>query len=129
MILLVLIPSFIPYKTVSVPEWKIKVLKRDGQLAPQTEVSQSWWDYGVLDKKEEIRISDNEGNVIFPQRTFFSPLAVRGLLYFFDSVNNIVMMHGSIVGNTALVSANKTDSNWLWYKQGSELKEILQLRF
>lgn len=125
---MVLIVVFIPYKTISVPEWKIKVLKRDGQPASQIEVSQTWWDYGVLEKKEEIRISDEEGNLTFPERIFWSPLAVRGMFYFFDSVNNIVMMHGSIRGNTALISANKTDSNWLWYKQGSELKEILQLR-
>ena len=128
-ILLVLILLFIPYRTVSVPEWKIKVLQRNGQSAPQIEVSQEWWDYGILEKKQDVLVSDNEGDLTFPERAFFSPLAVRGLLFFLDSINYFVKPHGAIRGNKSLVRANKTDSVWLWYKQGDNLAEVLQLYY
>ena len=123
--LMVLAVILIPYNSTSVPEWKITTINSLGQPLTQIKVTQTWFDYGVLGEKKEVRISDSEGNVIFPERRFSCSLAFRVLFRFFDSVNQISMMHGASEGGTAVISAGIVYPSHIWYKNGGELKKVI----
>ena len=128
LILFLLVIVLTPYKTVSVPEWKLRVIRPDGQPVPEIEVIQDWSDYEILGEKRDIRVSDTEGFVTFSEKTFWSPLAFRTVLYFLDSIKAVAMPHGTGKGSSATVWTKKVDSLWLFYKQGDELKDTLQLK-
>lgn len=119
---------FFPYKTTVVPEWKIKVVDERGRPFADVRVAQQWDHYSYRIGAIEEQYSDENGYVVFPERT------VRvGLLYrFLRSCLAILLTlaHGS-TGAQATVWATTPESvsEFIKYEPGKPLvKEIILRR-
>src|SRR5947209_16359770 len=72
----------VPVQTTVVPEWRLRVVTKDGRPCAGVTVSESWEDYtlelesgkGIEDKK-----TDQDGYVTFPQRVVRATLFTRSL--------------------------------------------------
>jgi hypothetical protein len=68
----------IPFPTGVVPEWKLRVLDRDGNPISGERVRETWQHYSLEgDGHEDERLTDQNGYVVFPARKIWSPLLWR----------------------------------------------------
>jgi hypothetical protein len=72
-VILALILIF-PYKTVIVPEWKIRADNEDGRPVSHARFRQHWDNYSYDISGIEFREADDNGYVILPERSFYAPL-------------------------------------------------------
>ena len=84
-----------PFETTIIGEWKLRVIDEQGKPAPDVPISESWDNYriGVPDQTE-ILVSDNNGYIVFPQRTVRISLFKR----FLGIIANALRMHGHSEG-------------------------------
>ena len=75
-LLLLAVVMLMPYQTTVVPEWRIRVVDRDGAPVVGEPVREIWQHYSLEgDGHEEERLTDENGYVVFPERTIWaSPL-------------------------------------------------------
>ena len=74
MLFLTLVAGFcFPIKSTSILEWQIQIVNESGEPLPNKEVQQTWYHYGDWEN-QEIRTSDENGIVVFPQRDYYSPV-------------------------------------------------------
>lgn len=67
-----------PWKTTVVPEWKVRIIDENGAPLTRTGVRQVWQHYDVESKvHRQDLLTDNDGYVIFPERTVRGALVVR----------------------------------------------------
>jgi len=67
-----------PWKTIVVPEWRVRIVDQSGVPLAHTGVREIWQHYDIESKgHEQDLVTDNEGYVTFPERTVRGPLAVR----------------------------------------------------
>ncbi len=90
-----------------------------------TSVRQEWRHAGVLGIQSELRKTDEDGTVIFPERTFFAPVILRFGAISFDTINNFLMMHGGAKGIHSRVVCPDGSRNWLEYTPEREMKHEL----
>lgn len=120
--------SLVPYKTVSIPEWKIQLVDPSGRAVESIEVVQEWEHYNLVGEESETLISDQSGIVIFPARTYYAPLLFRILFRSLDVINSIAMLpHGSGIGARSTVIAKKAFSARLYYHEGEQLEHTLKI--
>jgi hypothetical protein len=124
-IILLAIFLLTPYRTTSIPEWQIRLVNEDGSSARNLGVVQEWSHYSALGMRSEVRETDDSGQVIFPARDLYCPLAGRILLRTIDLLNNIAMPHGATVGPHSRVIPKEDSFYWLEYREGGNLETIL----
>jgi hypothetical protein len=89
---------FYPFETTVVREWKLQVVDEAGHSVQGVPVSESWSDYTIgADEQSEVRLSDNEGYVVFPQRVIKRNLVKRLV----GKTINIIKVHGHSEGPSA----------------------------
>ena len=106
-ICIVLVAGLIPFPTEGIPEWKVTAVDKQGKALPGIELIEEWRFSNTLSMSREARLTDQNGEVTFPARTFISPLLVRVGLLGFDWLNFIVG-HGSPMGAYAVVGSKNT---------------------
>jgi len=117
----------IPFPTTIVPEWKIRAVDESGNPFAGAGFRQSWNHYSYDISGQEFREVDENGYVVFPERTFTAPLIYRvvrsGLAYL------LLLAHGS-VGSSASVNAttDKCSSEHLEYELFKSLPNVAVLK-
>jgi len=73
---------FIPYESVVVPEWRIRVADENGQPVAGVDVHQEWT-HPLMDGHiaHFVETSDRDGWVSFPRRNIRGGIAIRVLAY------------------------------------------------
>ncbi len=129
----------IPFPYTVIPEWSVKITHTDGTPARNQEVLQTWTDLSVVMgfwmSSETLR-TDESGNVIFPQRRFYSPLLLRGLGFglatidFWSHASYGPMAHFSVPGgfhpSITYRPGTLLKSNWEIYPANSRLNDPFQ---
>jgi|GEM_PF-5902437 len=69
----VLVLLLYPYKTLEVPEWKVTFLDEMGKPVSGVRAYQHWKNYTFGTEFTEVRTTNAEGIVIFPEITFRMP--------------------------------------------------------
>ena|ERR1044072_301536 len=116
-----------PYQTTVVPEWRIRVVDETGKPFAGARVRQEWRHYSYNVGDGDDRNADENGYVVFPERTFTAPLLYRvlrsGVAYL------LTLAHGSI-GIRASVWAVSPEraSEFIDYKPGEPLAREIVLR-
>jgi len=116
-----------PYKTVIAPVWKIRVVDKNGKPVKGEFVQEAWKHYSLdLDPSEnsEGRWSDEDGYVIFPERTIRASLLRRALV---PVLNGLRLQEHSSFGPRAYVTVWGSDNapKSVSYRQNEPLpKEI-----
>ena len=112
----------IPFESVVVPEWKIKVVDSKGNPVPNKEVTQRWQHYSLesmINDHYEKRQTNNEGIVVFPERTIKASL-LRRCLAVLAKLLVFLNPHASFGPYSYILSDGKT--NDLYY-EGGEIKD------
>ncbi len=123
-IVILALTLIVPYKTVIVPQWKIRAIDKDGKPLPHARFRQGWDNYSYNISGMEFWEADDNGYVILPERSFYAPLIYRiprsALAYL------LLFAHGS-VGNSASLNAltDKCSSKHLNYEQIKSLPETI----
>jgi hypothetical protein len=69
---------FVPYKSTTAPKWRIQVVDETGHPIRGLKVSEEWMYFDVDNAPwVDDRDTDDGGNVSFPRRTIWLPLAMR----------------------------------------------------
>jgi hypothetical protein len=89
---IILIIGLIPFPTESVPEWKVTAVDRQGNPLSGIELVEEWRFSNTLPMSREAKITDENGEVTFPARTFISPIFIRIILFVFDWLNLLLDM-------------------------------------
>src|SRR5947209_4624311 len=80
-LLIVLLTSLlIPFPDVVVPQWRVRVQTSEGAPWKHVRIKQSWTNAtteSVWVMHEEVEETDDDGFVLFPERTLITPLALR----------------------------------------------------
>jgi hypothetical protein len=77
LLLLVMFVLWCPYPAGSVPQWKIRVLDKNGREAAGARVQQEWIDPIDCDvMHSEVRTANASGEVVFPERRLHSRVAL-----------------------------------------------------
>jgi hypothetical protein len=77
-VFLIAVVLFFPYNAGSVPEWKLRVVETSGKPIAGAQVKQQWLD--PINERRIIldsRITDADGWVLFPKRSFHDRLILR----------------------------------------------------
>lgn len=81
---------FINYESTTVPEWKIRVVNTQDDPVTRAEVYQTWKYYSLEPSdtfNRDVRVTDENGYVAFPQRTVKASLLRRVLAFVGEKVN------------------------------------------
>ncbi len=123
---IVLAVVLIPYPTMSIPEWRIRVVDKNMIPVKNVVVFQTWSHGSLLGESKDTLISNDEGYVIFPERNLFLPIIIRIPLRFLQLLNNLLMPHGSQIDGHAMVGSPEVGGiSWLSYYGKGDLKETL----
>lgn len=98
--------GFYPIRTTDVPNWKLRVVNQDGIPYTGKEVTQAWKNYTLETEPGQnfdVRVSDENGNVEFPERRIDASLWKRLWLTVFNAA--MTLAHGGF-GVHAYVHAN-----------------------
>ena len=79
-LLLLVVIGFLPYETSSVPAWKMRIVDEYENPYGQLKATQVWKDYNLeigIQEHEEIRYTDQNGYVTFPERRLKASLLWR----------------------------------------------------
>lgn len=105
---------FIPFETVTIPEWRIRIVNDSGNPIPGVVLRQHWnnysFDFSAVDVKEEDKISDSSGYVTFPARTDRASVFFRIIAYLLDVVK-IGIVHSSTGIHATVLSPDYSDSS------------------
>ncbi len=116
----------IPFPTISIPEWKIQVIDKNGNPLANVKVFQTWKHSPQLGESVETKSSDEHGYVIFPARRFFCPSLLRIPLRVMEFLNRIAMIpHGASMGGRSTVGSGDISGWWLYYREGGEMQNTL----
>lgn len=118
----------IPYPTTSIPEWHVKIIYEDGSNATDLTVRQEWGHNSTLGTQSETKASDMNGNVVFPERQFYAPLLLRGVLWMLELTSYYAMPHGSRVGPHARVVSNREFVDQIHFRESEEMQRTLIIR-
>lgn len=126
-VLLVVVVVY-PFETTVVPEWKIRVVDETGSPFVGARVVQQWDHFSLGTGGGEERWADDNGYVVFPERTVRTGLLHRALRISWAAV--MTLAHGSTgIRATVWATTPKSSSEFLEYKQGKPLpKEIVLQR-
>lgn len=110
-LVVILACSFISYRTVLVPKWRVQVVNENGAPYPNKEVRQycTHYTYNVdpCFGDESRQYTDENGFVEFPERSFSLSLAPRIIMacksYF------MLIAHGSVGPSVYLISSGHLD--------------------
>jgi hypothetical protein len=117
----------VPLPTTSVPEWEINVVNEFEEPMLNARVTQEWSNSIFLGDAHDTLISDSNGQVTFPPRTFWCPLLFRVLLRILEHINS-VLLHGSRIGAYSTVVCEEGRYYWLKYQSGDQLEHRLVVR-
>lgn len=118
----------VPYESVIVPEWRIEVVSEDGAPAAFKEIRQEWAPSERATVSSDLRLSDQNGFVTFPERVYFAPLAVKIFVLLGDLLNAMLMPHGAGIGPHARVLPVSDNYYFLTYTEGRPLETRLMIR-
>jgi hypothetical protein len=95
-VLLAVIAGFVvPIESVTVPEWKIQVVNREGVPQPGEEVRQTWKNYSLdfSDGPENYvtGFADSKGEITFPERRDSASLFYMMVALLYDLVKPLVL--------------------------------------
>lgn len=119
---------FVPYPTVTIPEWQVRVVDENGTPIMNFEVRQTWSNGSGRNETVESQITNEQGFATFPARREILPLSFRLVLGFIGWVNNLIMPHGSLNSGYARIWAPEGNHSWLWYREGGEMNDTLVIR-
>ena len=114
----------IPYKTIIVPEWKLRAIDENGNPVPHARFRQGWDNYSYDIHGMQFLEGDENGFIVLPERAFYAPLIYRiprsAIAYL------LILAHGS-VGNDASLNAlsEKCSSKHLSYEEILMLPEVI----
>jgi hypothetical protein len=124
----IVVVALLPFETIVVPEWNVKVLDEHGNLVSGVAVRESWGDLSIEpDEHEELRVSDTNGNLSFPVRTIKASLLHRVV----GKTINSLKGHGQSEGPTAylLVSGPyKPATSEPYYQPGKSMAPVIVVR-
>ena len=101
--------SLVPYRTVTVPVWRIRFVDRVGEPFNSLPVTQTWRNYSVETTDHHADgATDKDGYVEFPERELWAPLILR-----------ILGPIRSVIGSGAHASFGR--SAWIFPKCGLEM--------
>lgn len=123
-ILISFLLSMIPVPSESIPEWKILAIDRNNDPLPNIELIEEWRFNSALPKSKEVRITDENGEVVFPSRTFNCPIILRIAFYVNDFFNFIIL--GMPRGGYATVGSEATEY-WISYVDGNAKENKLTI--
>ncbi len=111
----------VPFPTTVVPEWKITVLDQTGKPFANWEVREYWQHYSLeSDGHQDNRLTDENGYVVFPERTIWSPLLWRIASTSLAALS--VIAHGSMgIDAWVMVYGYSTGGGTRTYKPGEPL--------
>jgi hypothetical protein len=70
--------GFTPIKTLQAPQWKVRVVDESNMPVADVTVRESYQNYSAqLRGNEQDLVTDQQGYVIFPAKTLWSPIIVR----------------------------------------------------
>lgn len=125
---LVLIALNIPFETVSVPEWKIKVTNQDGVPLKDVLIRQHWnnysLDFSAVDVKEDDRVTDRNGIVIFPERRDRASGAHRLMALFYD-LAKLAIVHSSSGIHATVLSPDYADTTVSYDGSGTPPNQLI----
>ena len=115
----------VPFPTVVVPPWKVRVVDTAGRPCPDREVRNSWMHETLnpVFDSGEMRNTDAAGYVEFPRRWIWSPLIWRIVAPVLSAV--LTFMHGG-GGRSATIDTDKmADKNraWITWRPGQTLQQ------
>lgn len=118
----------IPYETIVIPPWTLRVIDDTGTPYSHKQVRQTWKDYTLeadaADNLED-RWTDAEGYVSFPQRSLRASLIKRGARTFFNVIK--LGAHGSVGINGSIAATGPQGYKRLEYDSKSPLPHFLIL--
>jgi hypothetical protein len=118
-----------PYSTVEIPEMKIKAVNSDFQPVANFKLIQTTTLNRYSDEIIETKISDENGDVIFSEKSLFLPLLIRIILNFEANINNFIMPHGSETSAKAKIWSNEGSSySWIYYYKSQKVAEYYVVR-
>ncbi len=75
---ILLIVSLIPFKTTTVPEWRVRYIDKKGRPFASLPVEQTWQNYSAEASANYLRKeTDQQGYIKFPKHEVWAPLLVR----------------------------------------------------
>jgi hypothetical protein len=111
--------TFYPFESVVVSEWQIKVVDEKGNPIPDKEVFQSWNHYFLESEygHREIRRTNSEGIVVFPQRNVRASIPLRTLAIYGDVIG-FINPHASSGPHSHVFSGRSKNSLYYSEKNG-----------
>jgi hypothetical protein len=107
---------FVPFPTVVVPTWKIRIIDTSGHPCADQLVDTSWGHYtiNVLGSafNSESKQTGADGYVEFPTRTIWSPLIWRLIAPLIASM--VYLMHGGSGIYATIDTDDKADTTRAW---------------
>jgi len=129
-VVLILLFLNIPFETVAIPEWKIRVVNELGLPMPGITIRQHWnnysFDLSATDGKEEDKVTDSNGNVTFLARKDRESLLFRSIAFVLD-ILKIGIIHSSSGVHATILSPDHPDSS-LSYDGSGSLPDTLVIR-
>ncbi len=123
--LLIGVAACVPFPTTIVPEWKLQVLNLDGMPCESKRVEQNWAHFS-LDSTHHLdgRLSDQNGYVVFPERTIWAPSIWR-IVRPIPALFLAIFAHGDFGISVSVDSSGLKEGNkaWLSWKPGQPLSE------
>ncbi|MDQ4120756.1 MAG: hypothetical protein M3209_04845 [Acidobacteriota bacterium] len=118
----------VPFPTTVVPEWKVRVVDQNGKPFVGEAVREYWQHYSLESSgHQEERLTDENGYVVFPKRTIWSPLLWRIVSTSLAAVSTLA--HGSMgIDAWLMVVGYSTGGGARDYKPGEPLPNEIVLQ-
>jgi hypothetical protein len=124
-VIILLVVLLVPFPTVVVPTWKVRIADTTGRACSNQRVDTSWGHYtiNVLGNafNSETKFTDPDGYVEFPTRTIWSPLVWRLVAPLISGILNL--MHGGGGIYATIDTDDKADKTkaWISWRPGEPL--------
>jgi hypothetical protein len=115
-----------PVQSVTVPEWRYRVVDRSGQPVPNAFVREHWQNYSfeVLGHEQDGK-TDAAGSVVFPRRTVTAATWRRAFCPVWNGLT--AGAHASYGPSAMTLSQHNGYEGWLDWKPGQPLPDTLVL--
>jgi hypothetical protein len=95
LVLLLLMVGLIPVKSLDAPLWKVSVVDESSQPVAGITVRESYQNYSAEFEGHEYDLAtDAQGQVVFPPRVIWAPLALRALAVVGSSMGGVHASYG-----------------------------------